>query len=74
VSDAFVAINNDGFTAKHGKYISLGTNQGARSAANAAIAVNLRVLRLRPMRDNFAFFRGDDRLGVALLKTTEMRD
>jgi len=50
VADAFVAIDDHGFSADHSEDVSLRTNQGAGGAANAVIIVDVRVLGLWAIR------------------------
>jgi hypothetical protein len=56
VANALVAIHDCGFAADHGQYIAFRADRGAGRAADTLCVIDVGVLRLRALREDFALF------------------
>ena len=72
VANAFVTIEDRGFTANHAEDIAFGADGGAGSATDAGVIVDVGMLRLRPVGTDFAFFGSGSGGSVFFLFGTEM--
>ena len=70
--DALVAVDDDGLTPKHGKHVAFGTNGRAGRATDAVRVIDMRMLRFRPLGEEFAFFRRGASFRVPFLDALEV--
>ena len=70
--DALVAVDDDGLTPKHGKHVAFGTNGRAGRATDAVRVIDMRMLRFRPLGEEFAFFRCGASFRVPFLDALEV--
>ncbi len=72
VANAFVTIEDRGFTANHAEDIAFGADGRAGGATDAGVIVDVRMLGLRPVGADFAFFGGGFGGSVFFLFGAEM--
>jgi hypothetical protein len=58
MANALVTVDDDGLACEHRKNVTLRTNRGARRAADAMRCINMRMLRLWPVRTQTSPLRG----------------
>src|SRR5690242_21908167 len=74
VANAFVAVDDDGFTAEHGEDVAFRANVSTCGATDAVVRVNLGMLGARTVGADLSFLRGFMRLFVSLPQLPEMRN
>src|SRR5579862_353575 len=74
VPDALVSIHNDSLAGDHREHVAFGAYAGTGSTADAIVRVDVRMLGLRSLGKEFAFFCGFARTGFCLLETIEIAD